>query len=135
MLTKGNFTRDEWDHHEFLDVFLQPFYFKIESRVSRPRDLGNARLKKVRQWRNREMFHRAPRIWCETTTKTQQHILESGDKMTLYLRAQGNWCRVVNLQAQRASGNWSKGQGWNSTICKSPTIDTLKKSSRTCGKS
>ena len=35
MLTNGNFTRDEWDHlcsnvehHEFLNVFLQPFSFK-----------------------------------------------------------------------------------------------------------
>ena len=35
MLTKGSFTRDEWDHllrlleyHEFLDVFVQPFSFK-----------------------------------------------------------------------------------------------------------
>ena len=26
--------------------------------------------------------------------------------MTLYLRAPGNWCGVVNLQAQRAPGNW-----------------------------
>ena len=28
----------------------------------------------------------------------------------------------------------SEGEGWNSTICKSPTTDTLRKSSRTCGK-
>ena len=74
--------------------------------------------------------------------KTQQHILKSGDKMTLNLRAPGNWCGVVNLQIQGTPGNWcevmtvkSKGQGWNSTICKSQTIDTLKKSSRTCCKS
>ena len=35
VLTKGSFTRDEWrsssstvEHHEFLDVFLQPFSFE-----------------------------------------------------------------------------------------------------------
>ena len=76
------------------------------------------------------------------TTETQQHILNSGDKMTLHLRGPGNRCGVVNLQAQQAPGNWcevkiikSKGQGWNSTTCKSPTIDTPNRSSRTCGKS
>ena len=54
--------------------------------------------------------------------------------MTLYLRVAGSWCGVGNLQAQRAPGNWcevmtvkSKGQSWNFTMCKSPTIDTLKK--------
>ena len=53
--------------------------------------------------------------------------------MTQYLRAPGNGCGVVNLQVQGAPGNWSevmtftsKGQGWNSTICKSLTTDTLK---------
>ena len=51
----------------------------------------------------------------------QQHILKSSDIMTLYLGAPGNWSGVVNLQVQRASGNWcevmtikSKGQGWRS---------------------
>ena len=90
----------------------------------------------IKSW-IRVMFHRASGNWCETTTKTQQHILKRSDKMTLYLRAPGNWCRMVNLQAQRAPGNWceemtmkSKGRRWNSTVCKSPTIDTLKKSQR-----
>ena len=73
------------------------------------------------------MFHRALGNCCETATKTQQHILKSGDQMTLYLRAPGNWCGVMTFK--------SEGQGWYSTICRSPTIDTLKKSSRTCGKS
>ena len=31
----------------------------------------------------RVAFHGAPGNWCETTTKTQQHIPKSGDKMTL----------------------------------------------------
>ena len=136
------------------------FVSNRESRVSCPRDLRKARPKMVRRWRNRHrwvwcqgtswaqcnplrqirvlrtargikswirvMFHRAPGNWCETT-KTQQHFLKSGDKMTLYLRAPGNWCEVMTAN--------SKGQGWTSTMCKSPTIDTLQKSSRTCAKS
>ena len=48
---------------------------------------------------------------------------------------------VVNMQTQPAPGNWSEvktsnltGLSYTSTVCRSPTIDTLKKSSRTCGK-
>ena len=61
--------------------------------------------------------------------------------MTLNLPAAGNGGAEMNLQAQPAPGNWSEvrtskseGQSFTSTICKSPTIDTLRKSSRTCGK-
>ena len=53
----------------------------------------------------------------------------------------GNWDGEMNLQAQPAPGNWSEvrtsksaGPRWNSTMCKSPTINTLRLSSRTCGK-
>ena len=62
--------------------------------------------------------------WCETTTKTHQHTLKSGDKMTLHFRAPGNWCGLLNLQVQGAP----KGQGWNSTI--SPIIATKVESRR-----
>ena len=55
--------------------------------------------------------------------------------------ATGNWGGAVNLQAQPAPGNWSevrtsnsKGQRWNSTTCRSPTIDTLRESLRICRK-
>jgi len=61
--------------------------------------------------------------------------------MTLNLPAPGNWGGEMNIQAQPAPENWSEtrtskseGQRWNSTICKSSTIDILRKSSRTCGK-
>ena len=84
----------------------------------------------------------APGNWCETTAKTQQHILKSGNKMTIQFGAPGNWCGAVSLQVQGAPGNRcgvmtikSKGQGWNSTICRSPTDGILRKSSRTCNKS
>ena len=60
------------------------------------------------------MFHLASGNCCETSTKTQQHVLKSGDKMTLYLRAPGHWCGVVNLQAQQAPGNWSEVMRFNS---------------------
>ena len=90
----------------------------------------------------RVLFHGAPGNWSETTTKTQPHILKSGEKMTLDLRAPGNWGGVVNLQAQPSPGNWSdvrtsklEGQRWNSTTCRSPTMDTLRTSSRTCNNS
>ena len=79
---------------------------------------------------------------CATPTSTQQCILKRGNKVTLNRPAPGNWGGVVNPQAQTAPGNWSEvmtskseGQGWNSRVCKSPTIDTLKESSRICRKS
>ena len=47
-------------------------------------------------------------------------------------RAPGNWYGVMKLQVQRAPRNWcevmtvkSKGEGWNSTMSKHPTIDNL----------
>ena len=64
----------------------------------------------VKSW-IRVLFHRAPGNWWQTTTKNQQHILKSGDMMTLYLQAPGNWCEVMTVK--------SKGQSWNSTMCKS----------------
>ena len=146
---------------EFLDVFLQPLSFfkqKAECHVQESsgkhgwRRFGTGEtetdefcvkklperkeklLRKSRELRTaqgikswiRVLFHRAPGNWCETATKTQQHILKSGDKMTLFLRAPGNWSEVRTSK--------SEGQGWNSTA-RSPTIDTSRKSSRTCGKS
>ena len=90
----------------------------------------------------RVMFHPAAGNWRETSTQTQQCILKRGNKMTLNLPAPGNWGEEMNLQAQPAPGNWSEvrtsnseGERWNSTKSKSPTIDTSRKSSRTCGKS
>ena len=62
------------------------------------------------------------------------HILKNGDKMTLYQPAPGNWSGDKMTLHQPAPENWievrtfkSQGQGWNSTICKSPTIDNNKK--------
>ena len=62
--------------------------------------------------------------------------------MTLHLPTPGNWCGVVNLQTQGAPGSRCevsiasmKGQDWNATICKSPTMDTLRKSSGTFDRS
>ena len=76
------------------------------------------------------------------TDANQQRILRRGNKMTLNLPATGNWGGVVNLQAQPAPGNRSEvrtskseGQRWNSTTCRSPTIDRYRRPSRTCGKS
>ena len=61
--------------------------------------------------------------------------------MTLNHPAPGNWGREMNLQTQPAPGNWSEvrisnseGRSYTSTTCRSPNIDTLRKSSRTCGK-
>ena len=55
----------------------------------------------IKSW-IRVMFHPASRNWCETATKTQQHIPKSGDKMTLYLRAPGNWERGEDIQFERS---------------------------------
>ena len=111
------------ENHEFLDVFLQPFSFKLKAECHVPENSGKYVLKNVRQRQNRDRwircqrtswvqrklllkilvlwtargikswikvrFHRASGNWCGTATKTQQHILRSGDKMTLYLRPPG----------------------------------------------
>ena len=60
ILTKGNFTRDEWDRlFRLLNImnfsmFLAAIFFQTESRVSCPRELRKVFLKKVWQWRNRD---------------------------------------------------------------------------------
>ena len=55
---------------------------------------------------------------------------KSGNKMTIGFEAEGNLCGVVRVQ--EAQGNWCevsitslKGQCWNTTMCQSPTVDTL----------
>ena len=70
----------------------------------------------------RVFFHGAPGNWCQTTTKIQQHIINSDNKMTSRFRAPGNMCGVVRVQDQGAPGNWCevmtiwfKGQLWHST--------------------
>ena len=60
----------------------------------------------VKSW-IRVLFHGASGNWCETTTKTQQHFLKSGNKMTIRFGAPGNWCEVMTIKL--------KGQGWSST--------------------
>ena len=67
---------------------------------------------------------------CETVPKIQLRILKSGNMMAIRFEAQGNLCGVVSVRDQKAQGNQCevsitslKGPGWNTTICKSPTID------------
>ena len=126
------------EHPEFLDVLFAAIFFQTEGRASELRKAQLKKVRPWRNrdgWvlvprnflsakesppqdssasnspGNQELdqnyVHRAPGNWCETT-KTQQHILKSGDKMTFCLRAPGHWCGVVNLQAQQAAGNWSE---------------------------
>ena len=52
MMTKGKVTRDEWDHllrlfqhHEFLDVFLQPFFFQSKHQRTSGEELLAAKSK------------------------------------------------------------------------------------------
>ena len=61
MLTKGSFTRDEWDRRLLrllnimnFSLFPAAMFFRTESRVSCPKELRKVRLKRVRQWRNRD---------------------------------------------------------------------------------
>ena len=67
------------EHHQFLDVVLQPFSFRKKAR------------------KIRVIFHPASGNCCK-----------SGNKMTLNLLAPGNWCGVGNLEAQPALGNWRR---------------------------
>ena len=68
-----------------------------ESRASRPRELRKARLKKDRQWRNRDQW-----IWCQGTSWVRRKILR---KIWFGLTAQWikNWTRLV---FHPATGNW-----------------------------
>ena len=72
--------------------------------------------------------------------QTQQCIPKSGAKMTLNLLATGNWGGVVNLRVsehQETGARWwqsnRKDKVGISHNAKSPTLGTLRKSSRTCG--
>ena len=138
MLTKGSFTRDEWDHllhllniMNFFDVFLQPFSFEQKAECHVQRELRKARPKKVQQWRNRDRW-----MWCQGTSWSQSKTLrkirtargnqeldqsyvspsvrklmrnksrdptaysQSGDKMTLYFWAPGNWSEVMTYKSE-----------------------------------
>ena len=63
VLTKGSFTRDEWDHlFRVLNIvnsrcFPAAIFFQTESRVSYPRELRVGQLKKVPQRRNRDRWN------------------------------------------------------------------------------
>ena len=182
LLTKGSFTRDEWDHfHRLLNVmnfsmfscshFLPNRKKSVMSKraqkstskessavaIPRPRNLVSKNLVSakndppqdssdpkslgIKNW-IRVTFHPAAGNWRQTSTKTQQRILKSSNKMTLHHPAPGNWSAEMNLQAQPAPGNWSEVRTSKSGrtrlefhTSRSPTIDTLRKSSRTCGRS
>ena len=61
--------------------------------------------------------------------------------MTIRFGAPGHLCVVVSVQVRGAPGIWCEvmtikltGQLWTSTMCRSPIIDILRKSSRTCDK-
>ena len=138
------------EYHDFLDVFLQQFSFNQKAEchvqessgkdvkrrfgsgepetVSRnllsmkqtpPQELSASNSLGSQELDQNGVFQLAAGSCCATATKTQQRILKRGNKMTLYLPATGNWSEVMTCK--------SEGQGWNSTVCKSPTIDTLRK--------
>ena len=74
--------------------------------------------------------------------RVQLRILESGKKMTIRFSVQGNLCGVVCVSVQGVQGHLCEvsrtnlpRQGWTTTTCKSPTINTLKTSSRMFGRS
>ena len=83
------------------------------------------------------LFQEARWNLCETRSRTRQRTLKSGKEMTIRFGVRGNPCGVVCVSVQGARGNPCEvlrtnlqGQGWTTTICKSQTINTLKKSPR-----
>ena len=116
------------EHHEVLDVFQQPFFCKKGkqsvmskraqectaeegSAVAKPRYVSSSVRKLVRNNNHDPTAYSQERRQDDTLSSGTGKLVQS----------------VMTFK--------SKGQGWNFTMCKSPTIDTLKKSSRTCGKS
>ena len=87
----------------------------------------------IKDW-IRVLFRPATGNWCETATKTPTAY--SQERQQYDTRSSGH--RKLGRSGESASSasttSKSEGQGWNSTICRSPTIDTLRKSSRICGK-
>ena len=131
-----------------LSIVLAAIFFQTENRVSCPTEVRKVLLKRVRHWRNRDrwvwcqgtwahrkllrkirvlrtakrikswvrvVFHAAAGSWRETTTKTNSTFSTAATRWH-NLRAPGKWCEVMTVT--------SKKQGWNSTTCKSPTVDT-----------
>ena len=181
MLTKRNFTRDEWHHllhllkiMNFSMCSCSGFSFKqkaechVEERSRKYSEsgVGSGETETIEigvkeppeceerspqnssdpnSPENQEFDQSSVSSWSKTSTQstqTQQCLLKRGNKMTLIFPAPGIWCGEMNLQTQPAPGNWSEvrtsnseGRSYTSTICRSPTISTSKKSSRTCGKS
>ena len=118
MLTKGSFTRDEWDDLLRLlnimnfSISSCSHFFQTEGRVSKPRVLRRARLKKVRQWRNRDRCN-----WCQGTSSAQRkslhkiRVLRTARGIKIWIRvllcvAPGNWCETFNQDPTAHSQEW-----------------------------
>ena len=149
-----------FEHHEFPDVFLQPFSFEQNAeyhvhensgKQDRRRSCGSKTeadqlgIKKPTEGEE-NLFYRFVCFgqpgesvgWIRVPSQEAQGNrckaeAKSGNKMTIRSEAQGNLCGVVRVQ--EAQGNRCevsitslKGQGWNTTMCHSPTVDTLRKS-------
>ena len=137
-------------HNEIFDVFLQPFSFEQKAKLHVEESSGKENRRRtcgseaevgmfgVRKptLRKANLFVRfgcfiRPGESCmswvgilfpgtqgnqrETGSRAQQLLLESGKNMIIRFSVQGNLCR---------------GQGWTTTICKSPTNDTSGRSLR-----
>ena len=149
-LTKGGFTRDEWDR--ISRCFLAAIFFQTESRrfasgeaetnefgVKEPLDYEKEILRKIRVIQTARGIKELDQSCVSSSGRNLTRNInqnptmcsqERQNKMTLNRPAPGNWGGEMNLQAQPAPGHWSEvrtskseGRRWNSTICKSPTID------------
>ena len=78
--------------------FLAVIFFHKASRVSCPTELRKLRLKKVRQWRNRDRW-----IWCQGISWARRKLLRKILRVIRIARRIKNWIRVM---FHIASGNW-----------------------------
>ena len=167
MLTEGNFARDEWNyllclfqHHEFIDVFLQPFYlnWKSEHHVEERKERQEESL----WWQNRGQWvwhqedwarinlpcwirvqHTARGIAEEVGILISQALRNQGEtetktqrgtEMTILFQIPRDRSEVNQRSSTEKSGREVQNQ-LTEVKLKSQVLDTWRKSSRKFDKS
>ena len=151
MLTKGSFTRDEWDHLLRLVNIMNISVFSCSHFLSNcmsKRAQGSKTEEGPAEAKPRPMSLVSRNLLSAKQT-TGKPVRDSSQDPTTHSQEwqqddnplRGAWRFCVEwwvLRVQEGQGNRCevsitslRGQGWKTTICKAPTMDTLKKSSRT----
>ena len=161
MLTKGSLTHDEWDHLlRLLNTMTFPMFSFSHSLSNRKQSVMS---KRAQESTGKEGSAVAKPRPMSLVSRNLLSAKQTSPKDSVLRTAQGNHeldqssvsCSarklvrdndqdpITHSQERQQDDNpfWGTRKlvrgddGWNSTICRSPTIDILRKSSRTCDKS